>query len=57
MSLFDYGKTEDSLSFLRKFIMTLAATGTMDADANIQYFCTIVRDEALCQFDSLSADI
>ena len=37
--------------------MTLAATGTLEIDAKIQYLRTLIRGEALCQFDLVSADI
>ena len=37
--------------------MTLVASGTLEAGAKVQYFCTIVHGEALRQFDSLSADV
>ena len=37
--------------------MTLAATGMMEMDSNIQYLCTLVRGEALCHFDVLSANV
>ena len=37
--------------------MTIAATGTLDMDVNIQYICTIVGRELLYQFDLLSSDV
>ena len=43
--------------FLRKFNMALAASGTLDMGAKVQYLCTLVRVEVLRQFDSLSADV
>ena len=42
--------------FIRNFNMTLAAPGTLGTDANMKYLCTLVREELLRQFDSLSAD-
>ena len=43
--------------FVRNFNMTLAVSGTLEVGAKIQYLCTLVRGEALHQFDSLSADV
>ena len=37
--------------------MTLAASGTLEAGAKIQYLYTLVCGEALRQFDSFSAGI
>ena len=51
MSLFDNGHPEEFLLFVRNFNTTLAATGTLDMGANIQYLCTLVCGEALRQFD------
>ena len=42
---------------VHNFNVTLAASGTLDAGAKYKYLCTIVRNEALRQFDSLSADV
>ena len=57
MSLFDHDKPEGFLLFIRNFSMTLVETGTLKMDANIQYLRTLVRGEALRQFDFLSANI
>ena len=57
MSLFDNGKPEKFLLFVRNFNMTLAASGTLKSGANFQYLCTIVCVEALRQFESLSANV
>ena len=57
MSLFDHGKPEELLLLVQNFQMTLAATGTLDIEAKVQYLCTLVRGEALCQFNLLSADV
>ena len=57
MSFFDNGNPEEFLLFVRKFNMALAASGTLDMGANIQYLCTPVRGEELNQFDLLSADV
>ena len=37
--------------------MTIAASGTLDMGAKIQYLCMLVRGEALRKFDSLSSDV
>ena len=57
MSLFDNGDPEEFLLFVRNFNMTLAASGALEAGAKIQYLRTLVRREALHQFDSFSADV
>ena len=57
MFLFDNGDLEEFLLFVCNFNMTLVASGTLDTDAKIQYLCTLVRGEALHQFDLLSADM
>ena len=46
MSLFDNGDPEEFF-FVRNFNMTLAATGTLENGAKIQYLCTLVRGEVL----------
>ena len=56
MSLFDHGETEDFLLFVRNFQMTIAATGALGIEAKVQYRRTLVRGEATCQFDLVSAD-
>ena len=57
MSLFKHGKPEELLLFLQIFQMTLAATGTLDTEAKVQYLCTLFHGEALNQFDLMSADV
>ena len=57
MSLFDLGEPEEFLLFIQNFNMTLAATGTPEMDAGIQYLIMLVRGEGLHQFDLFSADI
>ena len=37
--------------------MTLAASGTLEADVNFLYLCTLVCREELRQFDSFSTDV
>ena len=55
--LFYNVEPEDFLLFVRNFNINLAASGTLEAGAKYQYFCTLVRGEALRQFDLLYADI
>ena len=54
MSLFGNGGPED---FFGNFNMNLAASGTLKTGAKYQYSHTLVRGEALRQFDSFSADV
>ena len=42
---------------MRNFNMNSMAPGTLEAGAKVQYLRTLVRGEALRQFDSLSADM
>ena len=54
-SLFDNGKPEEFLLFVRNFNKTLAASGMLEEDLNFQYICTLVSGEALRHFYLLSA--
>ena len=42
---------------MRNFKMTLAASGTLKMDANIQYLCMLFHQEVLIQFDLLFAEV
>ena len=57
MSLFDNGKLEEFLLFVRNFNMNLAESGMLEVDTEFQYLCTLVRGEALRQFELLSSDV
>ena len=57
MAFFYNGDREEFLLFVQNFNMNLATSGTLPMSEKIQYICTIVRGEALCQFDLLSADV
>ena len=57
LSLFDHDNPEDFLLFLRKLNTNIAVAGMLGMDAKIQYLRTLVRGEALRQFDLLYADI
>ena len=54
MYLFDHGKPEEFLLFIRNFRKTLAETWTLEMDARVNYICKLVSGEELCQFDLLS---
>ena len=56
MSLSNHGDTDEFLLFVINFQMTLAATETLEMEKKVQYLCTLVCEEALCQFDLVSAD-
>ena len=56
MSLFYHGESEEFFLFMRNFQMTLVALVTLKTESNTQYFCTLVRGEALPSFDLVSAD-
>ena len=43
--------------FVHNFNMTLAESATLKAGSKYQYLCTLVRGEALRQFDSFSVDV
>ena len=57
MPLFDNWYPEEFLLFVHNSNMTLTASGTLEAGAKNQYLHTLVRGEALYQFDSFSADV
>ena len=57
MALFDNGDPEEFLLFIRKFQMTLKASGTITSGSNIQYICMLVCGEAFCQIDTLSSEV
>ena len=57
ISLFDNVKPDKFLLFIRNFNITLVASGPLEEGKKYQYFCNIVRREALRQFDLLSAEV
>ena len=57
MALFDNGKPEEFLLFIKNFNMTLEASGMLNSGAKIQYLHTLVHGEVLRQFDTLSAEV
>ena len=48
-----YGKPEEFLFFVRNFNMTLNASGTLAANAELRYLHHLLHGEALRQFDNL----
>ena len=57
MDLFDNGDPEEFFLFISNLNMTLQASGTYAAAADIQYLCTLLSGESLRQFDILSAEV
>ena len=57
MALFYHGDPAEFLLFIRNFNMTLEASETIVAGANIQYLCTLVRGYELRQFYTLTAEV
>ena len=57
MSFFENGEPDEFFWFVCNFNMTLAASGTLEVDEKFQYLRTVLRREALCQFDLLSAEV
>ena len=54
--LFNYVETEDFILLMKNSQMTLAATEIIETEAKVLYICTLVRGEALRQFDLVSDD-
>ena len=57
MAFFDNIKPEQFLLFINNSNMTIEASGTFKSGANIQYLPTLVRGDALRQFDTLSDEV
>ena len=57
MALFHNSEPEKFVLFIQKLQMTLKASGTLNASANIQYICTLVHGEALRQLNTLSVEV
>ena len=57
MSLFENGNPEEFLLFVCNFQMTLKASVTLTASADIHYICTLLRCKALHQLDTLSVKV
>ena len=57
MSFFDNGEPDEFLLFMLNFNTNLTGSGALKEGAKIQYIFSIVRGEALRQFDLLSADV
>ena len=57
MALFENGELGEFLLFVQNINMTFVESGTLETGIKIQYICTLVRGEALREFDSLSEDV
>ena len=57
MALFDNNDKEEFFLFAQNFNMNLEASGTLQADAKIQYLCMHVQEEALRQFGTFSSHV
>ena len=57
MSLFENGNPEEFLLLVRKFNMTLADSGVLEAGTIYQDLCTLVRGEVSRQFELFYADV
>ena len=57
MALFDNGDPEELVLLMQNFKMMLKASGILDTSANLQYLCTLLHCEALCQFDIFCAQV
>ena len=57
VSLFDNRDTGEFLLFIKNCSRTREASGTLASGTNIQYIRTLVCEEALRQFDTLSAEV
>ena len=57
MALFGNGKPEEFLFFVRKFRMTIKASGALDASTKIQYLRMLILGVALRQLDMLSIEV
>ena len=57
IALFYNGDPEEFFVFIRNFNVNFKASGTLETDAKVQCLFMLVLDEALRQFDLLSADV
>ena len=57
MSLFGNSDPEEFFLFIRYLKMAIKASVMLETVREVQYLRTIVRGEALRQFDSMSADV
>ena len=57
MALFDKGDPEEFLQFVQNFQITFEASQKLADNAKIQQLCTLLHDKALCQLDTLSAEV
>ena len=57
MALFENGELGEFLLFVQNINITFLESWTLETGVKIQYICTLVRGEALREFDSLSEDV
>ena len=57
MALFGNGEPEEFLFFIRNFNMNVEASGTIAANAKIQYIFTLLHVEGLHHVDMLSTEV
>ena len=57
MALFHNSDPGEFLLFVKNFKTNIEDSGTLAANADIQYLCEILRGEVLCQFDTLCAQV
>ena len=57
MILLKNGEPEEFLIFIRDYQKALEATGAMSAIGRIRYLCTLLRGEALRNFNNISYSI
>ena len=57
MNLFDNGDPCELLLFISNYKMTLEYPGMLTSNVNIQYLCTILCGEALCEYGNLCIQV
>ena len=57
MALFENGNPEWFFLFVRNFNMTIKASVILETAKKVKYICTLVRGDALIQFDWMYSDV
>ena len=57
MVLFDNGNTEESLLFVKNFNMMIISSGTLAANARLQYIRILLRGKVLSKFDKFCVKV
>ena len=55
MTIFEDGRPEDLLQFLNNFNKVIDGTGMTTVTERIYFICTLLRGEALHEFDNLAS--